>query len=122
MTRLTADAKTKAAVALPLFLYGWVMQHRCHKHLAGLKKYSLPDLGLFRRLVCPHYTYECLIYLSLAVATAPEGYCFNRTVLSVLAFVAVNLGVTAHGTRNWYIEKFGPERVVPKWVMIPWLY
>lgn len=112
----------KAAVALPLFLYGWVMQHRCHKHLAGLKKYSLPGLGMFRYLICPHYTCECLIYLSLALVAAPKGQWCNRTLLSVLIFVAVNLGVTAHGTRNWYIEKFGPERVVGKWIMIPLLY
>lgn len=122
VTSLTADAKLKVAVALPLFLFGWFMQHRCHKHLASLVKYSLPDLGLFRHLVCPHYSCECLIYLSLAVVAAPEGHWCNRTVLSVLMFVAVNLGVTAHGTRNWYLEKFGPDKVLDKWIMIPWLY
>lgn len=121
-TSLTANAKVKAAAALPPFIFGWVMQHRCHKHLMGLKKYSLPDAGLFRHLVCPHYTCECLIYLSLVVAAAPEGHWCNKTMLSVLVFVVVNLGVTAYGTRGWYVEKFGPERLVGKWIMIPWLY
>lgn len=119
---LTADVQLKAAIALPLFLGGWTMQHQCHKHLAGLKKYSLPDSGMFHYLVCPHYTCECLIYFSLAVLGAPAGQWCNRTLLSVLAFVAVNLGVTAYGTRNWYVEKFGPERVVGKWIMLPFVY
>lgn len=118
----TEEAQRKAAIALPLFLYGWVMQHRCHKQLAGLKKYSLPDAGMFARLVCPHYTCECLMYFALAVAGAPAGQWWNRTLVSVLVFVAVNLGVTAYGTRSWYIDKFGPERVVGKWVMIPFVY
>lgn len=109
-------------MALPLFLLGWVLQHGCHKHLAGLVKYSLPDHGLFRLLVCPHYTCECLIYLSLVVMTAPEGLWLNRTMLSVLLFVTINLGVTAGGTKKWYQERFGPERVAHKWIMIPLLY
>lgn len=119
---LTADVKLKAVIALPLFLGGWVMQHQCHKHLAGLKKYSLPDSGMFSYLVCPHYTCECLIYFSLAVLGAPAGQWCNRTLSSVLTFVAVNLGATAFGTRNWYAEKFGPEKLKGKWIMIPFVY
>lgn len=119
---LTAEARLKAVIALPLFLGGWLMQHRCHKYLAGLKKYSLPESGMFYYLVCPHYTCECLIYFSLAILGAPAGQWCNRTLMSVLSFVIVNLGVTAHGTRTWYIEKFGTEKVVGKWVMLPLVY
>lgn len=119
---LTADAKFKLGLGLPLFLFGSVMQYRCHHHLANLKKYSLPNRGMFRRIVCPHYTCECLIYLSLAVLASPEGYWCNRSLLSVLLFVAVNLGVTAHGTRNWYIEKFGQDKVHDKWIIIPLVF
>lgn len=98
------------------------MQHRCHGHLAGLKKYSLPDTGLFRYLICPHYTCECLLYLSLAVAAAPDGQLCNQTLASALIFVAANLGVTAHGTRNWYIEKFGSDKVAGRRILIPFVY
>lgn len=119
---LTADALFKIVVALSLFISAWVSQYRCHKHLAGLKKYSLPDLGMFRHLVCPHYTCECVIYLSLAIVAAPEGQLCNTTLLSALMFVAVNLGVTAHGTRSWYTEKFGPEAVAGRRILIPFLY
>lgn len=117
-----ADPMVKAAVALPMFWYGWVMQHRCHRQLAGLRKYSLPDQGMFRHIVCPHYTCECLIYLSLAIIAAPEGHWCNKTLLSVLTFVAVNLGVTAYGTKSWYAGKFGQEQVMSRWIMVPFLY
>lgn len=98
------------------------MQHRCHKYLAGLKKYSLPEKGMFRWFVCPHYTCECLLYLSLVIGAAPRGQLYNRTVLCALIFVAVNLGVTAYGTKKWYIEKFGVGKVADKWTMIPFVY
>ncbi|KAK3494992.1 uncharacterized protein B0T23DRAFT_403781 [Neurospora hispaniola] len=91
----------KALVGTFMFLYASVNQYRCHRHLAGLKKYSLPDLGLFRYLICPHYFCECLVYLSLAVVAAPQGELLNKTLLCALVFVVVNLGVTAAGTRKW---------------------
>jgi 3-oxo-5-alpha-steroid 4-dehydrogenase 3 len=121
--RHTDDAESllKMAVAVPAFLFAWVNQHRCHKHLAGLKKYSLPEAGMFRHYICPHYTCECLLYLSMAIATAPRGAWCNRTLLCALAFVAANLGVTAAGTRKWYAEKFGTGPIAHKWNMIPFV-
>ncbi|PSR93960.1 hypothetical protein BD289DRAFT_459545 [Coniella lustricola] len=118
----TTETTMKAAVALPLFAYGWFMQYHCHRNLAKLKKYSLPDQGLFCYLVCPHYACECLIYSSLAIAAAPTGRWCNQTLLSGAIFVVVNLGVTALGTRTWYAERFGMEKVASKWIMIPFLY
>ncbi|KAK3375155.1 hypothetical protein B0H63DRAFT_526431 [Podospora didyma] len=69
----------KILVATPVFLFAWINQYRSHKHLAGLKKYSFPNEGLFRHLICPHYTCECFVYLSLAVATAPTGECIGNS-------------------------------------------
>ncbi|KAK0621367.1 hypothetical protein B0T17DRAFT_494031 [Bombardia bombarda] len=112
----------KIFVAIPVFLFAWVNQYKCHKHLAGLKKYSMPDEGLFRRLVCPHYTCECLLYLSMTIVAAPEGQLCNKTLLCALTFVSVNLGVTASGTRKWYVDKFGIKLVVEKWNMIPFVF
>ncbi|KAI0439577.1 hypothetical protein F4803DRAFT_564389 [Xylaria telfairii] len=108
----------KSVVASSVFLIAWLMQYRCHRHLAGLKKYSLPDKGLFRYLVCPHYTCECLLYLSMAVLAAPEDQLYNRTLVCACIFVSTNLGVTANGTKIWYSEKFG-KGVQGKWKMIP---
>ncbi|KAK3953543.1 hypothetical protein QBC32DRAFT_369310 [Pseudoneurospora amorphoporcata] len=99
----------KTLVAIAMFLYASVNQYSCHIHLAGLKKYSLPELGLFRYLICPHYFCECLVYLSLAIVAAPKGELLNKTLLCALAFVVVNLGVTASGTRKWATVKHGTE-------------
>ncbi|GJC86623.1 polyprenol reductase 1 [Colletotrichum liriopes] len=111
-----------AIVGTATYLYGWTNQHLCHKHLASLKKYSLPDQGLFRHLVCPHYTCECLIYLGLAIAAAPEGRLINRTLLCAFWFIVANLGTTADGTKKWYAQKFGAEKVADKWRMIPFIF
>ncbi|TLS26913.1 hypothetical protein PpBr36_05220 [Pyricularia pennisetigena] len=105
-----------------MFFMASVTQFRCHSHLASLKKYSLPTEGLFQYTICAHYTCECLIYISLAIAAAPEGQLFNKTILSGLVFVAVNLGLTAHGTRKWYETKFGADKVASRWTMIPLVY
>ncbi|KAK2004885.1 3-oxo-5-alpha-steroid 4-dehydrogenase [Colletotrichum falcatum] len=111
-----------AIVGTVTYLYGWINQHLCHKHLASLKKYSLPDRGLFRYIVCPHYTCECLIYLGLAITAAPEGLIVNRTLLCAVWFIVANLGTTADGTKQWYAQKFGPEKVAGKWRMVPFIF
>ncbi|KAI0396924.1 hypothetical protein F5Y17DRAFT_44667 [Xylariaceae sp. FL0594] len=111
----------KSVLATSGFMVAWLMQYRCHQHLAGLKKYSLPHEGLFRYLVCPHYTCECLIYLSMAFVAAPEGELYNRTLACAVLFVVVNLGVTANGTKQWYGEKFG-VMAQRKWKMVPVLF
>ncbi|CEJ89484.1 hypothetical protein VHEMI05324 [[Torrubiella] hemipterigena] len=111
----------RVAVSIAIFLYGWVNQYLCHKHLASLQKYTLPSEGLFRYLVCPHYTCECLIYLSLAIVSAPQGKLVNVTVLTGVLFVAVNLGATAIGTKEWSMAKFGKENVKRKWAMLPFI-
>lgn len=47
---------------------------------------------------------------------------YNRTLICAVLFVAVNLGVTAKGTKKWYGEKFGVEKVQGKWRMIPGVF
>ncbi|GKT43911.1 polyprenol reductase 1 [Colletotrichum spaethianum] len=111
-----------AILGTATYLYGWTNQHLCHKHLASLKKYSLPNQGLFRYLVCPHYTCECLIYLGLAITAAPEGQLISRTLLCAFWFIVANLGTTADGTKQWYAQKFGAEKVADKWRMIPFVF
>ncbi|KAI0013670.1 hypothetical protein F4779DRAFT_625162 [Xylariaceae sp. FL0662B] len=109
-------------LGVPIFLASWYMQHRCHRYLSGLKKYTLPEDGMFQYLVCPHYTCECLLYLSLAIMGAPEDHLYNKTLVCAVLFVSVNLGVTANGTKKWYGERFGCEKVQGKWKMIPGIF
>ncbi|KAF4991885.1 hypothetical protein FGRMN_7533 [Fusarium graminum] len=108
--------------ALALYAVGYFKQNQCHRHLASLKKYTLPSEGWFEYLICPHYTAECLLYLAIAWIAAPPGQLLNRSVLSAVAFVVVNLGATAKGTKAWYANKFGADKVVKRWIMIPPVY
>jgi 3-oxo-5-alpha-steroid 4-dehydrogenase 3 len=112
----------KTTIAVPLFLLASGVQHDCHKYLASLKKYTLPENWFFQSVVCPHYTSECLIYVAIAIAAAPNDQIMNRTVLAGLGFVVSNLAVTADSTMKWYVEKFGEERLESRWRMVPYIY
>ncbi|KAL2074684.1 hypothetical protein VTL71DRAFT_8463 [Oculimacula yallundae] len=112
----------RTCIAASIFFLASSIQHQCHKHLASLEKYTLPHHYWFRRVVCPHYTSECAIYLAIAFIAAPPGQVFNKTVFMGLGFVASNLGVTADATRKWYVRKFGAEKLDNRWRMIPYLY
>lgn len=112
----------KTFIAVPIFILASGIQHDCHVHLAGLKKYTLPDHQLFRAVLCPHYTSECFIYLAIAIIAAPQGQALNGTILSGMGFVVANLGVTADSTRKWYAEKFGADKIEGRWRMVPYVY
>ena len=112
----------KTFIGLPMFLIGYGVQYDCHNYLASLQKYTLPQHPAFARIVAPHYTAECLIYLSLSILGAPPGQIFNRTIFSVLIFTVFMLGATAQTSRQWYAKKFGPDSVNRKWNMIPGVF
>ncbi|OJJ86382.1 putative 3-oxo-5-alpha-steroid 4-dehydrogenase [Aspergillus glaucus CBS 516.65] len=120
--KITNAPSLRTFICLPLFLLASGLQHDCHHYLFSLKKYTLPTHPLFNMIVSPHYTAECGIYLSLAFLAAPSGEMVNKTLLSCLAFVAVNLGVTAGISKEWYMQKFGEDSVRGKWKMIPGTY
>ncbi|KAL8669569.1 MAG: hypothetical protein Q9168_005851 [Polycauliona sp. 1 TL-2023] len=112
----------RTMIGLPLFLLASGIQNDCHTYLASLPKYTLPDHPIFHTMVCPHYTAECVIYLSLAIIGAPDDAWINRTVFNALVFVVCNLAVTASTTKEWYIAKFGREKVGYRWRMIPFIF
>lgn len=112
----------KTFIAIPIFLMASGLQHDCHRYLADLKKYSLPSHPAFQRLIAPHYFAECLIYASFTLAGAPPRTFVNRTLLTALAFVVVNLGVTSYHTKQWYAQKFGQEQIAHKWNMVPYVF
>ena len=118
------ETSWKTYVCLLTFLFASVVQHRAHVYLSDLKKYSLPTRFPFNRVVSPHYTAECVIYLSLAVLAAPPGHISNRSLSSALVFVVMNLGISADTTRSWMLQEF-PERstdIEERWTMIPGLW
>ncbi|KAK9436023.1 3-oxo-5-alpha-steroid 4-dehydrogenase [Metarhizium brunneum] len=113
---------SRALFTLTVFFGAWFAQYNCHGYLASLKKYTLPDEGMFKYIICPHYTSECVIYLAISIMAAPPGRAFNVSVLCGLAFVVANLGSTAHGTKRWYAGKFGADTMANKWMMIPGVF
>jgi 3-oxo-5-alpha-steroid 4-dehydrogenase 3 len=109
-------------VFFPTFLLASIVQHKTHAHLASLKKYTLPSHPAFNKIVCPHYTAECFLYLALTFLAAPQGHLVNGTMLCATIFVIVNLGVTADISKTWAKERFGKEKVDGKWRMLPGLW
>ncbi|KAI5293341.1 hypothetical protein KEM52_005630 [Ascosphaera acerosa] len=107
---------------LVLFILASGIQHDCHHYLASLPRYTLPVHDAFRSIISPHYTAECIIYLSLAGLAAPQGHLVNKTVLAGAFFVVVNLGVSAGNSKGWYERKFGAESVRARWRMVPGIY
>lgn len=118
----------RMALLVPAILTSHVLQNSYHAYLYRLRKsspsqpYQLPNHQLFPGLLCPHYTCEVLIYLCLASLAAPEGRRVNWTVLCAAIFVAVNLGVTAVGTKEWYVRRFGVEKVGGRKRMVPGIW
>ncbi|KAK4918374.1 hypothetical protein LTR66_016877 [Elasticomyces elasticus] len=120
--QMTNAPSLKTFALVPLFLVASGLQHDSHHYLSSLKKYTLPEHPMFRGVVCPHYGAECVIYLSLALVAAPRGEFINKTMLTCFIFVAVNLGLTARNTKEWYAQKFGNESVKDWWFMVPYVY
>lgn len=112
----------KTSFSIPLFLLASRIQHDCHKYLSSLEKYTLPEHPFFWRVLCPHYTSECMIYLALAIVASPRGQLLNTTISTALLFTASNLAITAELTRLWYSEKFGADKIKKRWRMVPFLY
>lgn len=120
---LTLSAPSlRTILCIPVFVLASGIQHNCHVYLASLPKYTLPTHPIFQNLVCPHYTMECLIYLSMAFLAAPERAWINRTILAGLVFVSVNLGVTSSTSKEWYETRFGKDKVSGRWKMIPSIF
>ena len=111
-------------IALAMFFIASVEQYQYHKYLASLPKYTVPDGYAFKLVIAPHYAAECVIYLCLAVLSAPRGQQVNMSMLFALLFVVVNQGITADGTKRWMLGKF-PERrkeIESRWRMIPMVF
>ncbi|ORY14925.1 3-oxo-5-alpha-steroid 4-dehydrogenase-domain-containing protein, partial [Clohesyomyces aquaticus] len=115
------------AFIIPCY-YAHGIQHVCHSYLFRLRTenegptYKLPSDHIFSSLICPHYTMEVLIYVCMSLLGAPTGRYINWTLAAAALFVAVNLGVTASGTKAWYVEQFGEEKIRGRRVMIPGIW
>ena len=102
------------------------LQHTYHASFYRLRTenstYQMPNHHLFSDVLCPHYSCEVIIYLLLSRLASPAGHEVNWTLASATILVAVNLGVTAVGTWDWYLQRFGPEKLKGKKRMIPGIW
>lgn len=120
------DMPMRWKVLVPSILTAHLLQNTYHAYLYNLRAknstYQLPSHPLFPNIICPHYTLEVLIYIFLSILAAPSRRIVNWTMASAVVFVAVNLGVTAHGTKDWYTHRFGKEKVKGRYKMVPWIW
>ncbi|KAK0704886.1 3-oxo-5-alpha-steroid 4-dehydrogenase-domain-containing protein [Lasiosphaeris hirsuta] len=79
------------------------------------KHYEIPQAGLFKIMLYPHYFVEwvewCGFWLAAGLGCAPAR-CF------VVNEVAAMLPRAVAG-KKWYVERFGAEKIKNKWAVIP---
>lgn len=112
-------------IAMGIFLWASLHQHRCHKILANLRNpkkkdhsYHQPNGDWFELVSCPHYLAEVLIYVSMLLV-------FVRSDLwsvwwLVVVYVVSTLGLSARQTHAWYKKKF-EDYPNHRYAIIPWL-
>ncbi|KAK9460144.1 uncharacterized protein V1516DRAFT_679042 [Lipomyces oligophaga] len=99
-----------------LYLTSAYAQYNAHRQLASLVKYSPPPATkLFRYLVCPHYTAEILIYISIPIVCG----ALTPGTTAVVVWTIVNLCASAEQSREFYTRRFGESSVAGKWKVIP---
>lgn len=80
-----------------------------HKH------YEIPEAGLFSIMLFPHYFVEWIEWFGFWVAAgwgcAPARCFFINEVAAMLP--------RAVAGKEWYMEKFGKEKIEKKWAVIP---
>jgi protein-S-isoprenylcysteine O-methyltransferase Ste14 len=112
------DPRFIAGVAL--FVAGFIINRRADKTLRSLRKpgesgYKVPDCGLFRRVSCPNYFGEIIIWIGWAVAT------WSLPGLAFAAWTAANLIPRARSNHNWYREQF-PDYPPERKALVPGLW
>ncbi|KAH7039911.1 3-oxo-5-alpha-steroid 4-dehydrogenase-domain-containing protein [Microdochium trichocladiopsis] len=83
-----------------------------HRH------YELPNNGLFRYILYPHYFFEWVEWLGYWVA---GGFAFAPARAFLLNEIFSMLPRAVKGG-EWYRQKFGAEKVNKKWIIIPGIY
>jgi hypothetical protein len=79
------------------------------------KHYEIPEAGLFKVMLYPHYFMEwvewCGFWMAAGWGCVPAR-CFLFNEIAAMLPRAVS-------GRRWYAEKFGEERIKGRWAVIP---
>ncbi|KAJ2689152.1 hypothetical protein IWW39_001706 [Coemansia spiralis] len=130
-------------VGIAIFIYASIHQWRCHQILYGLRRrgldakstgpdststsqgssarldsYAIPTGDLFKYVSCPHFLCEILIYISIWLASA----CQATTLLWVIGWTAINLGITARESQQWYRARFGARYPRDRRALVPFVW
>ncbi|KAB2627251.1 very-long-chain enoyl-CoA reductase-like [Pyrus ussuriensis x Pyrus communis] len=70
------------------------------RRLKGDKEYKIPKGGLFGIIICPHYLFEIIGFVGVALISQTL-YGFSFTIGSALYLIA-----RSYMTRRWYVSKF----------------
>ncbi|KAI9106190.1 hypothetical protein DFS34DRAFT_50258 [Phlyctochytrium arcticum] len=133
-------------VAVLLFAYASIRQYQTHCHLANLRprathaekgagkpNYYLPHTkGLqdgpitwwFKKVACPHYFFELLVYIGIAILATPTGWSLADLPSSwyIIPWIITDLGISAGAQLQWYRRKFPSKDLPANWKkMIPWV-
>jgi 3-oxo-5-alpha-steroid 4-dehydrogenase 1 len=79
------------------------------------KHYVLPQNGVFKWVLFPHYLFEWVEWTGFAIM---GGWRFTPGRTFVFNEVATMLPRALQGMR-WYVEKFGREKVGGRWAVLP---
>ncbi|KAJ1963405.1 Steroid 5 alpha-reductase 3 [Dipsacomyces acuminosporus] len=137
-------------LGIALFVYGSMRQWRCHHILfklryeslreeserreaeenskpenadssqptAELPTYKIPTGDLFNYVSCPHYLCEIVIYIAMWFVTS----CQSTTLLYVIGWEIVNLGITAKESQQWYRQTFGDKYPRSRRALVPFIW
>ncbi|CAM9114056.1 unnamed protein product [Scytosiphon promiscuus] len=111
------------AVAVGLFVVGFVRQHEAIRHLASLRggrgragdgsskatttnTYAIPTEGWFQHVSSPHYLAELLVYSAFVVLGSFKGRGLGQGYLVAFAWVFANQALVGGRTHAWYQQKF----------------
>ena len=85
-----------------IFIVGQSFNFYHHKILSDLRsdsvEYKIPYKGLFSKVVCPHYFFELLSWLGIAICSTYIDAYF------VFYIMTCYLSGRSHRTREWYYE------------------
>ena len=105
---------------LVLFFVGEMGNFYHHLLLANLRKadreYHIPHGGWFEYVACPHYFFELLAWLGIAL--------LSRHLFAMLVFVSMSAYLISRSikTRQWYQQRFKQEYPAKRKLLIPFIF
>lgn len=82
------------------------------------RHYRIPQAGLFKYMLFPHYFCEWVEWLGFWMAA---GFSCTPARAFLVNEIFTMFPRAVNG-RKWYVEKFGEEKIAKKWAIIPGIW